>query len=109
MDRECEAIIATAHAAASSIDVIDDGHVDATQEAKHAAHRRDSSALINGHSRYGIFGPPTELELGTELVLNEDLKKPMGEHGYDSDAPPIARQIRCAFVRNRRRHTEAAR
>src|ERR1700709_2421046 len=72
-------------------------------------HGRDSSARINGHSRYGIFGPRTELELGTELVLNEDLKKPTGEHDYDSDAPPIARQIRCALVRNRHRHTEAAR
>jgi hypothetical protein len=46
MDRECVGIIATAHAAASSIEVIDDGHVDATQEAEHPAHRRDSSALI---------------------------------------------------------------
>jgi len=37
-------------------------------------HGRDNSALINEHSRHGIFGPRTELELGTELVLNEDLK-----------------------------------
>jgi hypothetical protein len=75
--RECEGIIATACAAACSIHVTTDMWMQ--RERPSIPHYgRDSSARINGHSRYGIFEPRTELELGTELVLNEDLKKTNG-------------------------------